>query len=99
MRVLRAVLALWVTPFRASTWRRFGYAAAALPVSVVCVALVLVGRVQTAARYQRRLAGGLSGRPAVAPPGPAPVLGVVAGSVVGLAFGAVFWVLLQDLAF
>jgi hypothetical protein len=87
----------WLTSFRASTWRRFGYAFAALPVSVVCLVLVLVGRVDIAARYQHWLAVGLTGRDE--PPGPARPLRVVAGAVTGLVFGAVYWVLVQDLAF
>jgi hypothetical protein len=40
-------------PFTAATWRRVAYALLALPVSVVCVPLGLVGR--TGGRWQRRL--------------------------------------------
>jgi hypothetical protein len=37
---MRKVLSFWVTPFRASTWRRFGYAIVA---PVVCVAYLVRG--------------------------------------------------------
>jgi hypothetical protein len=96
-RVLRAVLSFWLTPYRASTWRRFGYAIAALPVSLVCLALAR--RAETAARYQRRLAGGLTEEPIGEPRYPARIPSVIVCSVVGLAISVVSWVLLQDLAF
>ena len=43
-------------PFSADTWRRTFYILLALPVSLVSVPLVLLGRYQAAARLQRGLA-------------------------------------------
>jgi hypothetical protein len=92
------VLSFWLTPFRASTWRRFGYAVVGLPVGLACVPLALVGRAGAAARVQRRLAGALTELPVPAPQTPVRGLRVLAGSVLGVVLGAVSWVLLQDLA-
>jgi hypothetical protein len=97
--VVRRVLSFWVTPLRPETWRRFGYAIVALPATVVCLAMTVAGRADTAARYQRRLAAGLSGRPVGAPPHRVRVVSVLACSLAGLAIGVVTCVLLQDLAF
>jgi hypothetical protein len=98
-RVLRTVLSFWLTPFRASTWRRFGYAVVLLPASVVGLVLATVGRVDAAARYQRRLADELAGLPVGEPRYPARGPRLIACSVAGLAISLVSWVLLQDLAF
>ena len=92
---MRKVLSFWVTPVRASTWQRFGYAVVGPPVCVVCLALALTGHTATAARLQRWL----TGRPAAERADPARWLNVVACSVAGLAIGLVAWVLLQDLAY
>jgi hypothetical protein len=96
---MRRILSFWVTPLRPETWRRFGYAIVALPATVVCLALAVAGRADTAARYQRRLAAGLSGRPVGGPQHRVGVVRVIACAVAGVAIGAVTWVLLQDLAF
>jgi hypothetical protein len=91
---MKKVLNFWITPFRAGTWRRFGYAIAALPVGLLCLVLALIGRADTAAGYQRRLAGW------VADDRPSPTrLNVVVCSLAGIAIGALSWVLVQDLAF
>jgi hypothetical protein len=90
---MRKVLSFWITPFRASTWHRFGSAVLAAPVSLACLVLALAGRIGTAARYQRRLAGrSPAGRPAR-------WRNVVVCSLASLAIGLVSWVLLQDLAY
>jgi hypothetical protein len=46
----------WRLPFSADTWRRTFYVLLALPVSLVSMPLVLLGRYQAAARLQRGLA-------------------------------------------
>lgn len=46
----------WRMPFSADTWRRTLYVLLALPVSLVCVPLALLGDYRTAARWQRGLA-------------------------------------------
>src|SRR5262249_24155693 len=97
-RVLRTVLSFWLPPFRASTWRRFGYAVVLLPASVVGLVLATVGRVDTAARHQRRLASELAGLPVGEPRYPAQGPRLIACSVAGLAVSLGAWVLLQDLA-
>jgi len=96
---LRTVLSFWLTPYRATTWRRIGYAIAALPVSVVCLVLAVAGRAEMAARYQRRLAGGLAGLPVGEPRYPAGSIRVIVVSIIALAVSLVSWVLLQDLAY
>src|SRR5262245_48288473 len=93
------VLRFWITPFRSSTWRRFGYALAQMPVGLLCLVLALAGRTDTASRYQRRLAQRLADAPTGGRPASPTVLNVVVCSVTGLAVGVVCWVLLQDLAF
>jgi hypothetical protein len=98
-RVLRTVLSFWLTPFRASTWRRFGYAIAALPINVVCLGLAVTGRAETAARYQHRLAGRLAGLPVGGLRYPVRSARLIVCSVLGLAISLASWVLLQDLAF
>jgi hypothetical protein len=60
-RVAGTVLSFWRVAYDAGTWRRMGYAIAAVPVCVVCPVLALAGRAGTAARYQRSLANGLTG--------------------------------------
>ncbi len=57
---MRKVLSFWVTPFRADTWRRFGYAIVA-PVlcAVSLVRALAAGRWRVAARVAAALAIGL----------------------------------------
>jgi hypothetical protein len=98
-RALRRALSFWVTPYRAGTWRRFGYAVATLPANVVCLGLVVAGRAETAARLQRRLAGGFARLPIAEPRYPVHSARVVVCSVVGLAISVASWVLLQDLVY
>jgi hypothetical protein len=99
LRVSRTVLSFWRIAYGAGTWRRIGYAVVALPVSVVCLALLLAGRTRTAARYQHRLARGLVGLPAGEATSRPWGVQVLACSIAGLAGGLVSWVVLQYLGF
>jgi hypothetical protein len=62
-RMLRTVLSVWLTPYRADTWRRYGYALAAVPVSVICVGLAMMGKTRAAVRYAVNLAATVAGLP------------------------------------
>lgn len=102
-RVAGTVLSFWRVAYGVGTWRRIGYAIAAVPVCVVCLVLALAGRAGTAARYQRSLASGLTGRAAGDTATSETATSLVAarvlvGSVAGLAIGLVSWAVLQYLA-
>jgi hypothetical protein len=97
-RVAGTVLSFWQVAYGVGTWRRIGYAIAAVPVCVVCLVLALAGRAGTAARYQRSLASGLTGRAAGETAPSLVAARVLVGSVAGLAIGLVSWAVLQYLA-
>ena len=103
MRVLKMVWSFWSGAYAAGTWRRLGYAVIAMPICGVCAGLVLVGRSDTAARYQQGLMRGLTGRavyqrPDSAPPARTRAPRTLAGALGGVAVGLVCWFVLQYLA-
>src|SRR6266498_1815291 len=64
-RVAATVLSFWRVAYGAGTWRRIGYAIAAVPVCVVCLVLALaggggtgVGRVRRGPGDRSRFVGG-----------------------------------------
>jgi hypothetical protein len=92
----------WSDAYSAGTWRRLGYAVISVPICVVCISLVVVGRTGTAARYQTSLMQGLTGQTAGRVLGRAPTvrtraLRVLAGALAGTAVGLVCWFVVQYL--